>query len=47
MLPLVLDLPEGLNEAEFKRRFIAVGAPAYQRVAKDIERRLDQLALYK
>lgn len=47
LLPNVADLPEDLQEAEFKRRFGGVGAPAYQKVMDDIERRIAALPLYQ
>lgn len=45
LLPPVHDLPENMPEAEFRRRFGGVGAPAYQAVLRDIEARLDGLPL--
>ena len=47
IMPRSEDLPEGLQEAEFKRRFGGVGAPAYARVIAEIERRIAALALYR
>jgi len=47
LLPPVDDLPEFLSAAEFAQRYGAVGAPAYQAMSDDIERRLDRLALLK
>lgn len=47
ILPNIRDLPEGLSDAEFKRRFGGVDAPAYRKVTQDIERRLDTIALYR
>lgn len=41
------DLPERLAEAEFKRRFEAVGSASYQAMTQEIERRLARLALYR
>lgn len=46
-MPAARDLPEGLSEAEFKRRYGAVGSPQYREVAAVIERRLAALALYR
>lgn len=46
-MPAFADLPERMNEQEFKRRFEAVGSPAYQRMLAEIERRLASLALYR
>ena len=41
--PPVKDLPEFMPEAEFKRRFGGIGAPAYRAVMADIEARIDAL----
>ena len=46
-VPRADDLPEYLQEAEFKRRFGGVGAPPYARMAAEIERRIGALALYR
>jgi hypothetical protein len=45
LLPDVSDLPEALSEAEFKRRYGGVGAPAYLALTREIEARLDRLPL--
>ena len=47
LMPEVADLPEYMPEAEFKRRFGGVGAPAYQRMMQDIERRVAACPLYR
>jgi hypothetical protein len=47
IMPRSEDLPEGLQEAEFKRRFGGVGAPPYARMIAEIERRVAALALYR
>ena len=47
LMPAVKDLPEFMPEAEFKRRFGGIGAPAYQRMMDDIERRIAVLPLYR
>lgn len=47
LLPAVSDLPEFLSEADFKRRYGGVDAPAYRRVIEDIEARLDRLPLLR
>ncbi len=47
LLPKVDDLPEFMQEAEFKARFGGVGMPAYQAMLDDIERRVSALALYR
>ena len=46
-MPEVADLPEYMPEAEFKRRFGGVGAPPYQRMMQDIERRVAACPLYR
>ena len=45
LMPMVADLPESLSRPEFLRRFGGVGGPAYQQMLRDIEARLDRLAL--
>ena len=47
LMPEVADLPEFMPEAEFKRRFGGIGAPAYQRMMQDIERRVAACPLYR
>jgi len=47
LMPEVADLPEYMPEAEFRRRFGGVGAPAYQRMMQDIERRVAACPLYR
>ena len=47
MMPEVADLPEFMAEAEFKRRFGGIGAPAYNKLMQDIERRVAACALYR
>ena len=47
LLPEVKDLPEFLQEAEFKRRYGGIGGPAYTTVMKDIEQRIAALPLYR
>jgi hypothetical protein len=47
IIPITEDLPESMNEAEFKRRFGDVDGAAYRRIMSDIEHRLAGLALYR
>jgi hypothetical protein len=47
LLPAVADLPEFMPEAEFKRRFGGVGAPAYEALLADIDRRIASLPLLR
>jgi hypothetical protein len=46
-MPDAADLPDFLPEAEFKRRYGGIGAPAYERAMADIEQRLAALPLYQ
>lgn len=46
-MPNVRDLPEFLQQAEFKRRYGGVGSAAYAGMVKDIERRIANLPLYR
>ena len=45
--PDIADLPEYMAEAEFKRRYGAVGEPAYRKMLAEIERRIAALPLYR
>ena len=47
LMPVASDLPEHLSEAEFSRRYIAIGSPAYQLLIDEIERRLDATPLIR
>ncbi len=47
LLPAVADLPEFMPEAEFRRRFGGVGAPAYEALLSDIDRRIASLPLLR
>jgi hypothetical protein len=47
MMPEVTDLPDNLPQAEFTRRFGRVGAPAYNEMVGEIERRLAGLSLFQ
>jgi hypothetical protein len=46
-MPHVRDLPEFLQQADFKRRYGDMGSPAYLSMTKDIERRVAALPLYR
>ncbi len=46
-MPATADLPEFLSEAEFKRRYGGVDAPAYRRQLADIEARVAGLPLFR
>jgi len=45
LLPAVHDLPEDMQEHEFRRRFGGVGAPGHLALLREIEARLDKLPL--
>jgi hypothetical protein len=47
LMPETADLPEFMPEAEFKRRYGGIGAPSYQRMMQDIERRVAACRLYR
>lgn len=47
LVPPLADLPEFLPEAEFVKRYGGVGAPAYEAVMADIERRIAALPLLR
>lgn len=47
IMPATEDLPEYMPEAEFKKRFGGVGAPAYNQMMAEIEQRVAALALYR
>jgi hypothetical protein len=47
VLPPLAGLAEFMPDAEFRRRFGGVGAPAYQAVIDDIEARIGALDLYQ
>ena len=46
-MPDVSDLPEFMQEAEFKQRYGGIGAPAYNRMMADIEARVAGSALFR
>ena len=46
-MPAIDDLPEGLQDFEFKERFGDTESEAYQRVKGEIEKRLARCAAYK
>jgi hypothetical protein len=45
-MPEVKDLPEYMQEIEFKRRYGSIGSPAYIKMTNEIERRIAALPLY-
>jgi hypothetical protein len=47
IIPMTEDLPESMNEAEFRRRFGDVDGAAYRQMMNEIEQRLAALALYR
>jgi hypothetical protein len=46
-VPPLDGLPEYLPEAEFVRRYGGIGAPAYEALMADIERRVGALPLWR
>ena len=46
-MPEVADLPEFLSQAELRRRYGGVGAPAYNALVEEIARRVDALPLLR
>lgn len=47
IMPEVKDLPEFMQEIEFKRRYGSIGSPAYIKMTNEIERRIAVLPLYR
>jgi hypothetical protein len=47
LMPAWSDLPEFMPEADFRRRFGGVGAPAYNALLADIDGRIESLALLR
>ncbi len=47
IMPEVKDLPEYMQESEFKRRYGGIGSPAYIKMTNEIERRITALPLYR
>jgi len=46
-MPPFADLPEFMPEPEFKRRYGGIGAPAYNAMMEDIERRIAALPVLR
>ena len=47
IMPAIAGLPEPMEQAEFKRRYRAVGSEPYLQVSKEIDRRLASCSLYQ
>ncbi len=47
LLPAFSDLPEGLSDAQLNAAFGGIHGEAYQRMTRNIERRLDGMPLYR
>ena len=45
--PSLLGLPEDLSEARFRRAYVGLDSPEYQAALAEIDRRLDELPLYR
>jgi hypothetical protein len=46
-MPDPTDLPEHMNEAEFKARYVSTSSPAYQRLSQEIDGRITAAPIYK
>ena len=47
LMPAPWDLPEGLDEATFARRYRDTSSPAYRAMIEDIDRRIAMLPLFR
>ncbi len=47
IMPRADDLPEHMSESAFRQRFGGVDSPRYKRMIAEIDRRVDQLPLYR
>ncbi|MCP3871966.1 MAG: hypothetical protein GY699_02280 [Desulfobacteraceae bacterium] len=47
IMPSISNLPEGIMELEFKRRYKELDSKAYQLINTEIDKRLDQCRLYQ
>ncbi len=47
LMPPWKDLPEFMPEAEFKRRFGGIDAPAYKQMMKEIDQRVSTLGVLR
>jgi hypothetical protein len=47
LMPDVTGLPDGLSQQAFARRFGTVGSPSYNEIVAEIDRRIDQLLLFR
>jgi len=47
LMPAWADLPEFLPEAEFVRRYGGIGAPRYEALMAEIDRRVGALSLFR
>jgi hypothetical protein len=45
-MPDPRDLPEHMNEADFKQRFGSVNSPVYQKISKEIDERISATRIY-
>jgi hypothetical protein len=46
-MPDPRDLPEHMNEAEFKQRFESVNSPVYQEISRQIDDRISAMPIYR
>ena len=47
IMPMARDLPEHMDEHEFKRRFSGIGSPSFQKLKQEIEQRIAACRLYR
>jgi hypothetical protein len=45
--PLVADLPENMPREEFERRYGGIGKPGYDKMVREIDRRIDQCPVHQ
>jgi len=45
-MPDPRDLPEHMNEVDFKQRFESVNSPVYQEISKQIDARISATPIY-
>ena len=45
-MPDPRDLPEHMNEADFKQRFESINSPVYQEISKQIDERVSAMTIY-
>ena len=46
-MPEPRDLPEHMNDAEFKLRYESIDSPVYREISKEIDTRISNIPLYQ